>query len=241
MPGAKMPAYEAVAARIRQQILSGALLPGQRLPREADLMVKFGFSRSTVREAMRSLASESLVHTTRGTTGGTFVSAPDIARLSAHVEHSVGLMAATDTVTVDQLMDVRQLTEVHAAGTAAHLRSPEQLLFMHSAVDAPEPPSTYESNQEFHLLVVRAAGNPMLELVCAPVFRVLAGRFVRDRAPERFWATSQVEHRDILTAIEGRDSIAAMTQMRRHLDRLGDAYKEMDLLRAADIGPSRGE
>lgn len=226
----KVPAYAVIAERIRARILSGALQPGERLPSEAELMEEFGFSRSTIREATRILASENLVVTTRGTTGGTFVAVPDMGRLTAHVENSVALMTVAQTVTVDQLMDVRLLTEVHAAGMAAYLRTDEQLRDMRDSVELPETSSNYEGNQEFHMQILQATGNPMLQLVCAPLFRVLRGRFARGRAPEDFWASSQEDHRRILAAIERKDSMAAMSQMRRHLDLLSDAYKEMDLL-----------
>jgi GntR family transcriptional repressor for pyruvate dehydrogenase complex len=229
----KTPAYAVIADQIRRRILSGDLQPGERLPSEAELMTEFGFSRSTIREATRILASEHLVVTTRGTTGGSFVAVPDISQLTSHVENSVALMAVAQTVTVDQLMDVRLLTEVHAAGVAAYLRTDEQLAEMRDAVELPEASATYEGNQEFHLQVLQATGNPMLELVCAPVFRVLRGRFTGGRAPEDFWANSQNDHRRILAAIERGDSMAAMGEMRRHLDLLTDAYKEMHLL--ADV------
>lgn len=39
------------------------------------------------------------------------------------------------------------------------------------------------------------------------------------------------DHRAILAAVEQRDSMTAMTLMRRHLDHLGDVYKQMDLLK----------
>jgi GntR family transcriptional regulator, transcriptional repressor for pyruvate dehydrogenase complex len=227
---AKVPAYAVIAERIRTRILSGELEPGERLPSEAELMEEFGFSRSTIREATRILASENLVVTTRGTHGGTFVAVPDIGRLTAHVENSVALMTVARTVSVDQLMDVRLLTEVHAAGVAAHLRTEEQLAGMRDAIELPEASASYEGNQEFHMQILQATGNPMLELVCAPVFRVLRGRFARGRAPEDFWASSQADHRRIMAAIERGDSMTAMGEMRRHLDLLSDAYKEMDLL-----------
>ena len=54
-----------------------SLTPGDRLPSEVELGQAFGVSRSTVREALRSLSSQHLVYTSRGVTGGSFVSAAD--------------------------------------------------------------------------------------------------------------------------------------------------------------------
>ncbi|WP_406690106.1 FCD domain-containing protein [Saccharopolyspora sp. ID03-671] len=228
----KLPAYAVVADRIRRRILSGDLPPGARLPNEAELMQESGFSRSTIREATRILASEHLVRTTRGPGGGTFVLRPDLGRLTTQVENSVALMTVAEMVTVDQLMDVRLLTEVHAAGTAAHQRSAEQLAAMRTALQ-PRTSPTYEADQDFHMQILAAAGNPMLELACAPVFRVLHDRFSSEHASDDFWSASHADHERILAAIERGDSMTAMTEMRRHLDRLNDTYKEMGLLRGA--------
>ena len=49
--------------------------------------------------------------------------------------------------------------------------------------------------------------------------------------PEDFWTCVDDDHRAILAAVEQRDSMTAMTLMRRHLDHLGDVYKQMDLLK----------
>lgn len=228
-------AFEVVADHIRQRILSGDLVPGARLPADATLRDKFGVGQSTVREAIRILASENLVHTTRGATGGTFVSAPSIHRISAHLETGVTLLAAAEAVSVDQLMEVRHLTEVPAAGAAAFRRSEGQLEELRASLfDAEDVEShTFAANQDFHQVLLRAADNPLLVLVTGPVFRVLGSRFSRDSAPEGFWQCVDEDHRAIFDAVAAGDSITAMALMRRHLDHIGDTYKEMDLLKRA--------
>lgn len=55
------PFYRQVAEIIRRPIASGELLPGQPLPREADLAGHFGVSLITVRQALRDLEGEGLV------------------------------------------------------------------------------------------------------------------------------------------------------------------------------------
>jgi GntR family transcriptional regulator len=56
------PFYRQVAEVLRAPIISGALQPGQSLPREADLAERFGVSLITVRQALRDLESEGLIH-----------------------------------------------------------------------------------------------------------------------------------------------------------------------------------
>src|ERR1700716_910080 len=71
------PAYRQVADELRRQIIAGLLPAGHRLPNEPELSRAFGVSRSTVREALRVLASQHLIETLRGGRGGSFVAAPD--------------------------------------------------------------------------------------------------------------------------------------------------------------------
>ena len=63
--------YEQLAERIRQNILSGALKPGDKLPTERILAEDYGVSRTVVREAVKALKQEGLIEIKAGL--GTFV------------------------------------------------------------------------------------------------------------------------------------------------------------------------
>jgi GntR family transcriptional regulator len=66
--------YVEIADRLRDQIDSGMLQPGERLPSEPDLVRQFDASRNTVRLAIALLTNQGLVVTRQGL--GTFVSEP---------------------------------------------------------------------------------------------------------------------------------------------------------------------
>jgi GntR family transcriptional regulator len=68
------PKYQQIADRLRAQISSGALEPGQRLPSEPDLAVEYDASRNTVRLAIALLINQGLVVSRQGL--GTFVVEP---------------------------------------------------------------------------------------------------------------------------------------------------------------------
>ncbi|MBO0684496.1 MAG: winged helix-turn-helix transcriptional regulator, partial [Candidatus Dormibacteraeota bacterium] len=60
MPPSRV-AYLQVADQLRERILTGKLVAGERLPSEAELCEQFGVSRSTIREALRILSSRHLL------------------------------------------------------------------------------------------------------------------------------------------------------------------------------------
>ena len=66
--------YQQIADRLRDQIDTGTLQPGERLPSEPDLVKQFDASRNTVRLALALLTNQGLVVTRQGL--GTFVTEP---------------------------------------------------------------------------------------------------------------------------------------------------------------------
>jgi DNA-binding transcriptional MocR family regulator len=64
-PGADRAVYKQLADLIRDQIKSGELSPGRRLPAQKDYMQEHGISRDSVERAMQVLRSEGLVVTDR--------------------------------------------------------------------------------------------------------------------------------------------------------------------------------
>jgi GntR family transcriptional repressor for pyruvate dehydrogenase complex len=75
-------AYEQVADQLRELILTGQIAPEQRLPNEAALASQFGVSRPTIREALRVLSAQALIRTTKGSSGGSFVTLPTVDHIS---------------------------------------------------------------------------------------------------------------------------------------------------------------
>ena len=64
-PGADRAVYKQLADLIRNQIKSGELPPGRRLPAQKDYMQEHGISRDSVERAMQVLRSEGVVVTDR--------------------------------------------------------------------------------------------------------------------------------------------------------------------------------
>ena len=117
------PAYQQVADQLRSLILSGELGPGDRLPVESEMSTTFGVSRSTVREALRSLSAQNLVYTSRGVTGGTFIADASPPVLSASLETGLSLLNGAEAITLAELLEAREMFEVPATRLAARRRT----------------------------------------------------------------------------------------------------------------------
>ncbi|MFI9559605.1 FadR/GntR family transcriptional regulator [Nonomuraea endophytica] len=227
----KPPAYQALAAELRELIVAGRFRPGDRLPVEPELSAAYGVSRSTVREALRLLASQNLIATVRGVAGGSFVVTPRPEQISDYLATSLNLLAVDTQLTVDQFLEIRDLLEVPAAGFAALRRTPEDLAALRATLFDPgaaSPEEMYEPNKRFHALLLGACGNPLLEVVARPVFQVLDERFLRSRAPGRFWHDVDRDHREILARVEAGDEPGAREAQHAHLARLRGTYLAID-------------
>ena len=121
------PAYRQVADQLRTNIVTGVLIPGQRLPIEPELAKVFGVSRSTIREALGNLTSSGLVVTRRGVNGGTWVAVPSTDQIKGYLTDSIGMMMHAETLSDEGILEARLLLEVPVAGLAAQRRNEDQL------------------------------------------------------------------------------------------------------------------
>lgn len=220
-------AFEQVADQLRELITAGALAPGQRLPTEAALAEQFGVSRATVREALRLLSAHNLVRTQKGVGGGSYVNVPTVAHVSQLVSSNLGLMRGE--LSLDALLEARELLEVPAAGLAADRLRPEDLEGLRASIPSDPLSLTVDEqfahNREFHFRLVRAAGNPILSIAAQPIFVVLQTHLRRAELPQQTHSAINHEHREILDALEARNSDAARDAMRRHLLTLRPGYE----------------
>jgi GntR family transcriptional repressor for pyruvate dehydrogenase complex len=222
------PAYEQVASQLRTLIIRGTLHPGMRLPVEGKLASDFGVSRSTVREALRLLTSEGLVHTARGVNGGTFVSQADPMAVSDFLETRLSMLSGLDTITAAELLEARHLLEVPAARLAAERRTTAEIEAMREAIEherlARDRGHRFEHHHNFHVALLSAAHNGLLDMMTVPVFRVIRTRFLSDGVGAQFWRAVDHDHEQILERIEERDTEGAARVMDDHLNRLREAY-----------------
>ncbi len=219
-----------MAERLRALVVDGELQPGSRLPNEAVLAQEFGVSRTTVREALRSLAAQSLIRTAKGAGGGSYVTLPSVDGVSDFLHSSITLMADAEDVTLEELLEARELLEVPAARLAARRRSEAQLERLRATIpDEPLRLGTQEQfvyNQDFHTVVIEGCGNALLAMAAQPIFSVLQRNLARSTLGRRFHRAINEHHRAIAAAIEVGDAEAAGGEMHAHLEYLRPYYEK---------------
>jgi DNA-binding GntR family transcriptional regulator len=214
VPAAYRTKAEIVYAQLREQILSGGLLPGQRITL-AGLAKQLAVSVMPIRDAVARLEREGLVAQT------------------PHKDIRVTDLAVHDII---QLFDIRGALEALAASTAARNAAGScagQLVAadarMRAAYAARDFYAMADANWDFHRAILAAAGNPhlarMLDDVWARCFRFRLGyKLIPGRAEATF-----TEHEAIIAAMRAGDAAATARAAQSHV---GQAAR--DLLRILD-------
>jgi GntR family transcriptional regulator, arabinose operon transcriptional repressor len=111
--------YTQLLDELRQQIVDGLLIPGDRLPSESQLMDAYGISRGTVRHALSNLVNEGLIERTHG--AGSFVRAPSapimtgISDPAPHLDRQIGIVLSQsgDQLSMEILIGIERSAKLH--------------------------------------------------------------------------------------------------------------------------------
>ncbi|WP_202232651.1 FadR/GntR family transcriptional regulator [Actinacidiphila reveromycinica] len=195
--------------KIKDMIVSGALRPGDRLPKESELAAELGLSRNSLREAVRALSLIRILDVRQG--DGTYVTSLDPQLLLEALSFVVDFHR-DDTVL--EFLAVRRILEPAATAMAAVRLTPAELDALEGRLDAlgtaPSVEQLVASDLDFHRGIVQGSGNSvlcsLLDGLSGPTTRA---RIWRGVTQEDAIARTLHEHRAILTALRDRDPDAA--------------------------------
>lgn len=208
--------HEDIVQRFSSLIRQGDLKPGQRLPAERVLAEQLQVSRSSVREAIRSLELQGLVVSKRGS--GTFITTDNLESVVALIAST--LSAGTDTL--KHIFEMRHMLEPQIAAAAAQRATPQEVQHLESTLEEQEREiaggeTGVDADTAFHFALASATHNSALVKVVSAVEDIL--RLSRDQSlqepgrPQR----SLASHRQILDMVRSGDSEGARRAMEHHL------------------------
>lgn len=203
--------YEEIARDLRDRIIRGEIVPGQRLI-EREIASWYAISRTPAREALKQLASDGLVVLTpnRGAEVARFggQDALNLFRVLAELE-SLAARSFAENMTTSLLAEL----ESRHALTARHF-------------ERRELDSYFFANSAVHELLVTECGNDILVDTHARL--MMRARVGRHRAllSERRWSDAMDEHEQMMAALRRHDPNAVAGIWRRHLLNSGRALAE---------------
>ena len=214
---------------LSEDIRSGRIRPGEKLPTEQEIVRMTGVSRTVVREAVAALRAEGLVVTRQGV--GAFVTAaPGQGMFKISAEEAGSLER------VLQILELRIGMEVEAAGLAAERADREAVARIagHQAefnAGAQNGDIVIGADYGFHRAVSEATRNPYFPRILNSLGQILIPRGnVPSSLPTKEERRSYLmriagEHEAILAAIRKRDVVGARAAMRHHLVASRERYQ----------------
>ena len=186
----RAPLHVQVAERLRLLIDSGELAPGTRL-NEIELCNTMGVSRTPLREAIRSLATEGLIELqpNRGAIVS-IVSQEDVTEILPIMASLEGLGGRLAAMHMDQ-SKIAQVRKIH-----------DQMISHYKNNEVAE---YFETNRLIHELITEGSGNQTLvDTINSLSAKVRRARFTAQMTKES-WAKAVSEHEEMIAALEAQD------------------------------------
>jgi GntR family transcriptional repressor for pyruvate dehydrogenase complex len=213
-----------VTDSVLQMITSNALKPGERLPSERDLGVKFGVSRTVVREALRSLAAKGVLDVRTGSGATVARVGVDTASqtLRLFVQGSRGGSEGDDELHYAQINDVREMLETRVARIAARAAQPadlDRLRNLHELMKQAKNDVEEASNLDvaFHRQIAVATGNPLFVVIIDSIEPALTEIRRKTLGSPGRPTRALRAHEQILERIVAGDAEGAESAMNEHL------------------------
>ncbi|MFO1115092.1 MAG: GntR family transcriptional regulator [Beijerinckiaceae bacterium] len=233
-------AFEEIAHQIRTELSEGRLKIGDRLPSERALSEQFGVSRNTLREALRSLEHAGLIRLQKGASGGAFISERSDRAITAGLMDMYHLGAIHPA----QLTEARIWLESIIVREACSRATVDDIAELNANIEAAVAAARDDDlakcamkHIEFHGILARITGNPVIMTVMNSVLEVLS-HFVNKIG---FYDNTFVvpsRRRFMKHLVEG-DANAAVAEMETSLKRLQRTYLSLIDMPPADQSPRK--
>ena len=227
-PVRKVRLYEEIIKQLQTLILSNKLKPGEKLPPERELAEELNVSRTSIREAIRSLEMMGYLESKVGMSGGTFVKKVTVESVIS--PFSKILVKVPNFIT--DLLETRLVLEIEVARLAALRRNDIDLENIQTAIinmekEILEGGTGIDGDNEYHhSLGLAAHNNVLLNIVkmCGDLMEVQREEHLSQLNGESERALKV--HRAIFKAIKDKDEEKAQFLMRKHITNLQSIIKD---------------
>ena len=215
----------ALSRQIRQLILDRRLKTGDSLPSQRELSRQLAVGVPAVREALKNLEAIGLIEIRHGKR--TVVKQVDMEALLDSVSPAIQLTEAE----VVHLLEFKEIIETRCAFLAAQRATPENLELMRQYLDLMEQSQGddrrfAEADYLFHLTIVQAARNPVMNRVMKVIENMLA-RAIQKAAGLHEWRPRALKmHERIYRAILDRQGRAASLAVEKLVEETLKRYKK---------------
>ena len=215
---------ERVARRLAARIAAGEWQRGEKLPSEAQLCSAFGIGRSSLREALTSLAFIGLIRVRAG--GGSYVAEQPSAYLTSRWLKT-GILKSREAIM--EFADARLILEAEVAALCAERITDDELKAlgelveqMRAAIGSAE--EFAQLDLAFHISIGKAAKNEILNSVLLGIRERTRDLIAKSLLLREGMEQAVAQHTKILEAFRAHSPARAREAMRHHLQSFQRGY-----------------
>lgn len=207
---------EQVLQQLKQYIVSGSVLPGEKLPSERELAERLGIGRTSVREALKVLEAVGVIESRVG--DGTFIT----ANVGASIGRAIGLSLLTWGGAIVEILEARRMIESEAAHVAAERATVDDLAAIAAELEAMACATNFhaylKADMQFHRAVGQATHNTIITRIINNLLDLLE-EVLREAHGDQLMTSAEGNstHHAVFAALQARDPTGAATAMAQHI------------------------
>ena len=223
-----------IEKQLREAIIRHHYRAGDKLPPERELAKIFGASRSSIREAIRSLEKSGFVIVKKGVQGGAFVlKKGDTKGIANHLRDVLRLR----DVSLEEVLKARLIVEPEVAAEAARKATASDIRLLQevtsdqlTSFDPENPVTQYDRNPRFHRILAGITGNQVLMIIQEILMEIHSHSMNKIKLDAQTIQRIASQHQEIINALKKKDSKLAYEHVKKHVmsvhemhERLGDS------------------
>lgn len=222
--------FQDVVEQIQDAIITGKLVPGEKLPPERELKDMFNTSRGTLREALRVLEQKGLIEIKLGVSGGAV-----IKRIDADpIVQSLDLLIRSGEVSLEHISEFRITMEgnlVELATNRATKKDIKELETLYSKAEGFSKKDDWENflktDEQMHTYIGTMTRNPVFQFVQKSIHDNIH-QYYAEYLPMNKKRTLEnlTDFKKIIEAMKAKDAKAASAVSVDHVKRFNDKMQE---------------
>ena len=221
-----------IEGQLKEAIIRHHYRAGDKLPSERELVDMFGASRSSIREAIRSLERSGFVVVKKGVQGGAFVLQKGDSTLMVNYLRD---MMRLRQVSLDEILQARLIIEPEVAAAAAERATPEYIELLEEITrdqlggfDSENPVMQFDRNPRFHRIIAEMTGNQVFIIIMQILLEIHAFRMNQFKLDEKTIRKITHQHDGIIEALKKKDKELAFEEMKNHVLAVHQMHKALD-------------
>jgi len=230
--------HHGVVEKLENDILSGKLACGEKLPSEAELAKTLDVGRRAVREALHILQNRGLVEVRQGIRA--VVCRHDLDNYLSSLTGNMARYLLSNKGKLENVLELREILELYGlrrileAGDSTAVKKLRENLELQKTAGKSRDAKLYsETHSGYHRIIIESLKNPIILMVYEQILSLIVDRISYYSKVPKQMKRSIAEHEEIVASLEQGNAQLCLAAMKKHLSLAYENFKK-----AKEVEPS---